>query len=412
MLELDFFRHFLLSRRAGALIRTIAWISMMGVTLGVFALIVVISVMNGFHESIRGRLLAAEPHVVVAGSELSGKVQELLSTRSAAFNSVEKQDVVIRTNDGVFSGAEAKGLDEKALAKLLHDVHEANREGGEKGELSTYAGVVLGPGEVLLGADLARSLGLTYGDKMTLIAPEGLLLPPGEVPRFERVVVKSLLTTNVADLDSRLLIYGKSRSLNALGANVSKRNEVEIWLPSAADAEKVKAEIVKTDTELRVGTWADRNSSLFQALNLEIFAIGLILSLSTMIAGFSIVTVLMILVMQKRKEIGLLMSLGLSRQKTQALFVRVGMMLSGTGVLVGAVSGVLVCFFIDSAKTSILPDFYYDTTIPAKVNPFFVMGVVGLALVLGWLASWAPVRSITALEPAEALRSVTLHRGR
>lgn len=410
MLELDFFRHFLLSRRAGALIRTIAWISMIGVTLGVFALIVVISVMNGFHGSIRGRLLAAEPHVVVAGSQLSAAVQERLAARSATYNSVEKQDVVIRTSDGVFSGAEAKGLDEKALAKLLHDVHEANRD--ERGESPSFGEIVLGPSEVLLGADLARSLGITYGDKMTLIAPEGLLLPPGEVPRFERVVVKSLLTTNVADLDSRLLIYGKGRSLNALGANVSKRNEVEIWLPSAADAEKVKAEIVKTDAGLRVGTWADRNSSLFQALNLEIFAIGLILSLSTMIAGFSIVTVLMILVMQKRKEIGLLMSLGLSRKKTQALFVRVGMMLSGTGVLVGAVSGVLVCIFIDSAKTSILPDFYYDTTIPAKVNPFFVMGAVGLALALGWLASWAPVRSITALEPAEALRSVTLHRGR
>ncbi len=390
---------------------------MIGITIGVFALIVVISVMNGFHGAIRSRLLAAEPHVVVGMPVLSEPVQKLLAARSASYHSVEKQDVVIRTGDGVFSGAEAKGLDEMALAKLLHDVHEANRvdgdrADGDRAELLPIENTALGPSEVLLGADLARSLGITYGDKMTLIAPEGLLLPPGEVPRFERVVVKSLLTTNVADLDSRLLIYGKGRSLNGLGANVSRRNEIEIWLPSATDAESVKAEILKTDRTLKVATWSERNSSLFQALRIEIFAIGLILSLSTMIAGFSIVTVLMILVMQKRKEIGLLMSLGLSRHKTRALFVRVGMMLSGAGVLVGALSGVLVCYYIDSAKTSILPDFYYDTTIPAKVNPVFVLAVVSLALALGWLASWAPVRAITSLEPAEALRSVSLQRGR
>lgn len=385
---------------------------MIGVTIGVFALIVVISVMNGFHGSIRGRLLAAEPHVVIAEATLPDKIRDLLTARSASYNSVEKQDVVIRTNDGVFSGAEAKGLDANALSKLLHDVREANRADGDTLDSSIDSRADLGPGEVLLGADLARSLGITYGDKMTLIAPEGLLLPPGEVPHFERVVVKSLLTTNVADLDSRLLIYGKGRSLNSLGANVSKRNEVEVWLPSADDAEKVKFDLLEADPGTHVGTWADRNSSLFQALKIEIFAIGLILSLSTMIAGFSIVTVLMILVMQKRKEIGLLMSLGLSRKKTQALFVRVGMMLSGMGVLVGATLGVVVCLVIDSVKTSILPDFYYDTTIPAKVNPLFVFGVVGLALALGWIASWAPVRSITVLEPAEALRSVALHRGR
>jgi lipoprotein-releasing system permease protein len=144
---------------------------------------------------------------------------------------------------------------------------------------------------------------------------------------------------------------------------------------------------------------------LFQALRLEIFSIGLFLSLSTMIAGFSIVTVLLILITQKRKEIGLLMSLGLSRAKTRALFTRLGILLSSVGILTGTVLGVVTCLLIDSLDTSILPEFYYDTTIPAKLNLWFVAAVVSLAMFLAFLASYIPSKRITEMEPADALRS-------
>jgi lipoprotein-releasing system permease protein len=419
MLELEFFRHFLLSRRAGSLIRTIAWLSIVSVSIGVFALIVVLSVMNGFHQSIQKRLLAAEPHLVISlektppdvATGLGRPISDYLKSENAMLDLIERQDVVIRTGEGVFSGAEARGLDRAAVMRLIASVEEANR--GEKS--SAYAmppadelSVSMGPGEVMMGAELARSLGIFEGDHITVIAPEALLLPPGEVPKFERLVVKRLLTTNVADLDSKLFLYSRGQSLLGLGASASRRTDVEAWVPNPDRAEKMKSEIWKIDHSFdthRVQTWGDRNSALFHALRLEIVSIGLFLSLSTLIAGFSIVTVLLILITQKRKEIGLLMSLGLSRARTRALFTRLGLLLSSVGIISGAIFGVLACFVIESLDTSILPDFYYDTSIPAKVNPLFVGGVVALALGLAFLASYVPARRITDLEPADALMS-------
>lgn len=422
MLEIDFFKQFLLSRRAGSLVRTIAWLSIVSVSIGVFALVVVVSVMNGFHESIRKRLLAAEPHLVIHllappsanssnGMGISDSALNHIVSFGGELDLIDRQDVVIRTSDGVFSGAEARGLEPTAIARLVRAVDEANQS--EKP--SSYDipktdsdFLQMAPGEIMMGAELARGLGIFEGDRITVIAPEALLLPPGEAPRFERLIVKRLLTTNVADLDGKLFLYSRGKTLKGLGATASRRTDVEVWLKQAERASRVKNEILERDSSLNsqtVETWEERNSALFHALRLEIFSIGLFLSLSTMIAGFSIVTVLLILITQKRKEIGLLMSMGLSRSKTRTLFTRLGMLLSSVGILSGATLGVIVCLLIDSLDTSILPEFYYDTTIPAKLNLWFVFGVVAFAMSLAFLASYIPARRITELEPADALMS-------
>ncbi|MDZ4084639.1 MAG: FtsX-like permease family protein [Bdellovibrionales bacterium] len=423
MLELDFFKQFLLSRRAGSLVRTIAWLSIVSVSIGVFALVVVVSVMNGFHDSIRKRLLAAEPHLVVnlpkapaVGFGISDEAFNFVKAEGGEFDLIDRQDVVIRTSDGVFSGAEARGLEPSAIARLVRAVDEANQvEKPSSYDIpkSESDFLDMAPGEIMMGAELARGLGIFEGDRITVIAPEALLLPPGEAPRFERLTVKRLLTTNVADLDGKLFLYSRSKSLKGLGATASRRTDVEIWLKRAERARGIKGEMIARDSNLSlqtVQTWEERNSALFHALRLEIFSIGLFLSLSTMIAGFSIVTVLLILITQKRKEIGLLMSMGLSRIKTRALFTRLGMLLSSVGILSGAAMGVIVCLLIDSMDTSILPEFYYDTTIPAKLNLWFVFGVVAFAMCLAFLASYIPARRITELEPADALMS--RHRNR
>lgn len=419
MLELQFLKRFLLSPRAGSLVRTIAWLSIVSVAMGVMSLVVVVSVMNGFHESIRKRLLAAEPHLVIAldkrptqGLGLKANLEDRLLAMGAEMDLIDRQDVVIRTAEGVFSGAEARGVESVALKRLLHAVDETNSISSKNSTvevpLSSTIDAELLPGEIMMGAELARGLGLFEGDKVTVIAPEALLLPPGEVPRFERLTIKRLLTTNVADLDGKLFMYGRGRSLNGLGATASRRTEVEVWLPRAELARELKQSITAENSDLKptaVQTWEERNSALFQALRLEIFSIGLFLSLSTMIAGFSIVTVLLILITQKRKEIGLLMSIGLSRRKTRSLFTRLGMLLSSIGIFSGTILGVVICLTIDSVDTSILPEFYYDTTIPAKLNVGFVAAVVSLAMFLAFLASYIPSKRITEMEPADALRS-------
>ncbi|RYZ64948.1 MAG: ABC transporter permease, partial [Proteobacteria bacterium] len=348
----DLFKHYLLSRRAGSLIRTVAWLCMAGVAIGVMSLVIVISVMNGFNDQIRKRLLAVEPHLVASfpsrqsADEVKGSklYQDLKSRPGVQTDLFENQDVIIRTVDGNFGGAIARGVEAETLAYILRETHSVVSAGRPQTSIDTppisEETADLDQGQVLIGIDLARALGIFEGDTITLIAPEALLLPPGEAPPFERATVKSLLTTNLADIDEKVIFYGRGKSLVAFRNSPSRSSGFEIRLPQPENFQPLKNEIQAKGWN--VESWVDRNSSLFFALKMEKFAMGGFLALAGLIASFSIVTVLVLLMTQKRKDIGLLMGLGLSPAKTQALFIRVGLILSAIGIGTGLVLGVVI----------------------------------------------------------------------
>jgi lipoprotein-releasing system permease protein len=155
----------------------------------------------------------------------------------------------------------------------------------------------------------------------------------------------------------------------------------------------------------KASNWQERNSSLFYALRMEKLAIGAVLATAALIASFSIVTVLVILLTQKRKDIGALMAMGLSRARTQAAFVGLGLILGMLGIGGGLVGGLVACFIIDRYPLPILPEIYYDSTIPATVDPALVAAVLGSAIAIAALSAWLPARAHARLEPAEALRA-------
>ena len=411
----DLFRHYLLSRRAGALIRTVAWLCMVGVGLGVMALIVVISVMNGFNESIKKRLLAVEPHLVVKvpgvnhADALKGNplFADLNSRKGVETQVYESQDVILRTVDGLFGGAVARGIEPEALKFILRETRKAqpvvvSSDGTELPPISDQS-THLEQGEILVGIDLARSLGIFEGDKITVIPPEALLLPPGEAPPFERVSVKGLITTNIQDIDSKVIFYGRGHTFMTFRNSASHEAGYEVRLADTNGTDALKGEL--TGKGAQAASWSDRNSALFYALKMEKLAMGIFLGLSAMIASFSIVTVLVLLLTQKRKDIGLLMSLGLSPKQTRGLFVRVGLTLSGIGIFGGLITGLVICFIVDRYPLPILPDIYYDATIPAKVDPRFVLGILGLSGLIAFFSADLPARAATRELPSEALRS-------
>ncbi len=423
----DLFKHYLLSRRAGSLIRTVAWISIAGVAIGVTALVVVISVMNGFNDQIRHRLLAVEPHLVATrsvsptelGSMPTDQVREtadfknLKATPHIQTDLFENQDVILRTVDGNYGGAVARGVEPETLTYILTETRKAvvapvnttpldapiiSRESSE-----------LAKGEVMIGIDLARSLGIFEGDTVTLIAPEALLLPPGEAPPFERVVVKSLITTNLADIDEKVLFYGRGRSLVTFRNSPSRSSGFEVRLPSPQDFQPLKTDLEKSGW--RVESWVDRNASLFYALKMEKFAMGIFLGLAGLVASFSIVTVLVLLLTQKRKDIGLLMGLGLSPKKTKVLFIQVGLILSSIGIGSGLILGIVISLLLDRFPIPLLPEVYYDATIPATIEPWFVVGILIAASGIAFMSAWIPARQVTRESPAEALRGALLSGG-
>lgn len=428
MLTWDLFRHYLFSRRAGALVRTVAWLCIFGVGVGVMALLVVLSIMNGFNDSLKNRLLAVEPHLVVKIPDVNdyAAVQghaifsELNSRPQFQARVLETQEILVRTADGVFGGGLARGVEPDGLRQILREIKKAAHKskgappeqiisdqamqtplevGGPEGPDD----VMLGPGEVLIGVGLARQLGIFPGEKVTVIAPEALLLPVGEAPDFERVTIKGLLATNIADIDDKAIFYPRATTLLHLHDSASKEVAIEVRLPDPNNFSGIKAELEGKGA--KVTTWIDRNSSLFYALKMEKVAMGSFLGLSALIASFSILTVLVLLLTQKRKDIGVLMAMGLSPARTRAVFVRLGLLLSGIGIGGGLLVGLTLCFILSTVELDILPSIYYETTIPAKVDARLVFGVIFVAGLVSGFSAYFPARKHTRLAPAEALRS-------
>lgn len=441
MLTWNFFKNYLLSHRAGALIRKLAWLCIVAIAVGVASLVIVISVMNGFNEAIRNRLLAVEPHVIltqVAADEqgLSGthlSSHELLqkirtSPQVSEVYTFESQDVIIRTIDGTFGGGVARGLEGQSFHQFMRRVSESQMNKKERQRCaekkasgqSEEPGVMgyMGPrcphelsagslalkkGEIIMGSDLARSLGIVEGDQVTIIPPESLLLPPGEAPPFEKVTVKSLLSTSLEDIDGKMIFYGLGESFAHFDQAASLEKGIEVRLKDAGLSGVMADEWAGLGWERQ--TWEERNSSLFFALKMEKLAMGTFLSLSALITSFSIITVLVMLMAQKRQDVGILMAMGMSAAQTRRIFTQVGMVLAISGVGSGLVIGLAVSLYLHFFPPEVLPNIYYDSTIPATVH-WPLVGVVFLsAIVLAFFGSVIPVRANVKLSPSEALRS-------
>ncbi len=414
-----FFRRLIFSVRAGALVRRIAWLSLVSITVSVTAFLIVIFVMGGMNESIQKRILALEPHLTLTQKTADrvrlAEVLALLSPlkndypgmRSSAF---ETQDVILRTLDGKFRGAVARGKSKESFEDFIDQLNQLQRQNefGSAAEIWNSSDVP-GTGEIVMGIDLARSLELLEGEYITVIPPEGLILAPGEAPPFEKVRIKKIISTNLADVDAQFVFYQKGRALNNFTKSASRQTGVEWWLPDGYKADQLKNKILKSLDETQknnflVETWQERNGALFYALRLEKLMIGIFLALAGLVAGTSILTVLALLMSQKKRDIALLMTLGMSKVKTSQLFTKMGLCLSGTGVGLGLILGTAISYYIQENPINALPQIYYDSRIPAQVDLWVLLGVLIVGGVVAFLGSWVPARTALQIEPSQALR--------
>jgi lipoprotein-releasing system permease protein len=305
--------------------------------------------------------------------------------------------------DGQFHGAIARGVSEESLKFMVEQLHQM--EDHKKRDNVQFWNLEDLPskGEVLVGVDLARSLGVFEGDYLTVVPPEGLLLPPGESPKFEKVRVSKIISTNLSDLDSQFVFYQRGKTLNTLASAASRKVGIEVWTPEGKDLNGLKEEVEKF-SDVVAETWMDRNSVLFFALRLEKLIIGVFLGLAGLIASTSILSVLALLMSQKKRDIAILKTLGLSDRRTVKIFTQMGMMLAAFGLIPGVLLGTVISFYIEKNPVNILPDIYYDSQIPALVDTNLIWGVlvVGFLVCLG--GAWYPARASIEIQPAQALR--------
>lgn len=414
MLVGHFFHHLIFSKRAGSLIRRISWLSLVGISISVTAFLVVLFVMNGMNAAIKKRILGLEPHLYVQATGVTNSAvleahpvfQRLRENPENRAYVYETQDVIVRSQDGQFRGGVARGVNRESLEHFIEQLQKLERR-PQDNESPTYfwdPQDIPGAGEILVGVDLAQSLGVFEGDYVTLVSPSGLLLPPGETPRFERVRIKRIITTGLADVDSQSLFYQRGETLNALLSDGGRKMGIEVWIPLGFDAPKVKEELAKF-SDVVVETWMDRNSALLYALKLEKLTIGTFLGLAGIIAASSILTVLTLLVTQKKRDIAILRAIGFSGKQTVRTFTLLGFSLASVGVLSGVVLGTGIGLYIEANPLKLVQsEIYYDPSLPALVDFGLVFAVLIVSALIAWLGSYIPARTASEIRPSDALR--------
>jgi lipoprotein-releasing system permease protein len=407
VLSLEFFYRFLLSPRAGSLVKSISRISITGIWLGVTALIVVVSVMNGFNRSIEARLLEVEPHLVI---EVEGilEVQQLekhpiykkvQSLNTQLFAPISYQDVILRTTDGFVQGAIAAGVTKQRLKQLID---YGNKKAGNVDEDLIEKINNLKAGEIILGVGLADSIGLFRDDSVVLIPPETLLLPSGEIPQLSQAIVKGFLMTDIERIDGKTFYYLIDESFPRLRSSVGRQLALEVWLENGNQAKEIKSQLAMEG--VKIETWEERNASLFFALKIEKFVVSFLVGLSTLIAGLSIISVMVMLLTQKRKDIGNLLAMGMTRAKTMNTFIFIGMFLSLTGVIGGTITGILVSLSVNSFSQDVLPAFYEETNIPAEIRLSQILLIIFIGVFSSYGALRMTMKKLSSFRPSEILR--------
>lgn len=396
MLSFDFFKHYFIQKNSHSIIRLLSRLSFVGLTIGVASLIIVMSVMSGLNRNIRQRLLRFEPHLAMTLTkentfEQIKKILEDPAVRDKVqeVHVSEQMDVLVRTVDGTVSGGQLRGLPTSTIESLP--------------KRQDMKGIVLKEGEVFMGLDLARMLGVYEGDRVNLVAPESLLLAAGQFPAIEKVTVRGFFNTQVQDYDNQTIVFDQKNKLKKLAGSKSAVRVLNVYLKNPDRAAAVAK--VFHDRGVNIETWFERNSSLFFALKMEKLAMAFFLSLATLITAFSIVMVLVLLVSQKKKEMAILMAMGMSWRRVRFWIAQMGFWISVGGVFAGAFIGTVISWLIDRYPIRLLPDIYIDSTLPADISVSLVVETLIGALVLSLFVSWLSSFAIAKREPSFFLRS-------
>jgi lipoprotein-releasing system permease protein len=398
------------AKRRNHFISVISGISMAGIALGVAALIVVLSVMNGFQQELRTRILAVVSHVQIFAAE--GRLPHWQEVAAAAVTDprvlaaapfVNGQGMFVRGSN--VRGAIVRGiLPERELQ--VSDLGSHMRSGSLE---------ALQPGafRVVLGADLARALGALPGDKVTLIAPQGLVTPAGVIPRLKQFTVAGLFEVGMYEYDSGLALINleDAQKLYQMDSEVSG---LRLKLDDLFAARSVAREMTRgLGAAVFAVDWTRSHANFFRAVEIEKRVMFVILTLIVAVAAFNIVSTLVMLVTDKNADIAILRTLGALPGSIMKIFMVQGAMIGVIGTLVGVVLGVLLALNVDTVVPALehvlgfkflAKDVYYISELPSDVQARDVLTIGGVSLLLSFVATLYPSWRASRVNPAEALR--------
>jgi len=396
--------------RRNGFISFISGVSMLGIALGVAALIIVLSVMNGFQKEVRDRMLGVVSHIEIfaqGGSALRDLQRTLREVRAnpqvlGAAPFIATQALLARGED--MKGAIVRGID-PALEPDVTDLAVELKK-------SSLARLIAGDFGVVLGGELARSLGVRLGDKVTLVAPSGQVTPAGVVPRLKQMTVVGTFDSGHYEYDSALVLMHMDDAAKIF--RLEGPTGVRVKLRDLQQARDVGAQLTHSLTgDLVVRDWTRQNRTWFAAVQVEKRMMFIILTLIVAVAAFNLVSTLVMTVTDKRADIAILRTLGASPNSIMGIFVVQGAMVGVIGTLAGLALGLGVAFNIDVIvpaleqlfHASFLPkDIYLISRMPSDPQQADIVPVAIISLLLAFVATLYPSWRASQVNPAEALR--------
>ncbi len=398
------------AKRRNHFISFISMISMLGIALGVAALIVVLSVMNGFQDELRNRILGVAAHIEITGFDNTLGDWQQVAARSLQVKEVEAAAPYVEGQgllafDSAVQGTVVRGIlpsDEDRVADL-----------GRKMQQGSLSALRPGSWGIVLGVDLAHALGVGVGDKLTLITPQGQITPAGMIPRLKQFTVVGIFRIGMYEYDSGLALIAlqDAQKLFRTGDKVSG---VRLKLDDLYRAPKVSEQLSKALAgDYYVRDWTQSHSNFFRAVQMEKHVMFVILLLIVAVAAFNIVSTLVMVVTDKQADIAILRTLGASPSSIMKIFMVQGAVICVIGTALGLAGGIVLALNIGVVVPFIehtfgiqflSADVYQISELPSKIDSHDVAIITLVSLILSWLATLYPSWRASRINPAEALR--------
>lgn len=402
---------YLRSKKSSGFLSLITVISVLGVALGVMAMIVVLSVMDGFEEELKKRLMRTDLHVLVTpkadtpgferGVVPSGVFSPPSDPRIEAVHPVLSTELILRSARRV-TGIVLKGIEEPRMEKLRAQITET-AEAHQLKERQADGSELTHPG-ITIGNELAYSMGLIPGDFVTLISPtetEGTL---ANVPRLKRFVVEAIYKSGFPEQELHV-VFTRATAVQSFLKRRDVVSQWEIVSRRFEDSAAIAKDLRREHSGLRVQDWMELNGSLFASLKLERVAMFVILAFIVVVASFNIVTTLTLMVAEKKREISILKAMGATRDEVAAIFLSEGVLIGVFGVSLGMALAYGVCYVLKNFEVVALPDIYYDRTFPVAFEPMYYVGIGLSALLIVLVACVYPSRRAADLHPLQGIRA-------
>lgn len=400
--ELFIAKRYLLRGRKNSFISIISLASIIGITIGVAALIIALALINGFQGEIRDKILSSTAHVLVNNimsdgfegyepliKELKEQFPEITSAKPVVYGTV-----LIKGGTRDSAGAVLRGVD---LSTAEDEIWSRKLRRGK---------LPLNKNELLIGNEISRKIGVLEGERCTLVTPRVTLSPTGLMPRIKKMRVSGIFKTGLYEMDNGTIITNLETSQKLFGLK-NKINYIQIYLKDLFEAETLKPKLQKTlPPTLQVITWKDLNASLYSALKLEKTVLFFTLTLIIIVASLNIIAGLILLVIQKIKDIGILLSYGATPRMIQRIFFVQGSIIGTLGTVAGVTIGLLFCYFANTFELIQVPSEVYQMSyVPFNIGWFDFLAVMAVSLLISFTATLIPSRKAAAVNVIDAIKN-------